>query len=279
MNPRQRQNLRQKIRQWYQANAPRLPWRQTRNPYHIFVSEIMLQQTQIPRVLEKYPRFLKQFPTIRVLANTSLANVLATWHGMGYNRRGLYLKQAAELIVKKHSGRVPKTEEELRALPGVGHYSARAILCFAYNECKPFIETNIRRVIIHELTHELKNKIISDSEILAILEEIQPKKNRREWYWALMDYGRDALQHVPNPNRLSKHYVKQKRFEGSSRYVRAKIISYLVANKKATEEELFLSLKEDRHLDTLSQEDIARTLNDLQKEGLVKKAELFFKIS
>ena len=94
-----------------------------------------------------------------------------------------------------------------------------------------------------------------------------------------MDYGRDALKNIPNPNRKSKQYVKQSRFEGSPRYVRAKIISYLLANKKATEEELFLSLKEDRHLADISYEDIARTLADLTKERLIKLSGNFFRIS
>ncbi len=269
--------LRRKIWKWYRMRAPKLPWRETREPYHVFVSEIMLQQTQIPRVLEKYPLFLKQFPTIPVLARAPLSRVLAVWRGMGYNRRALYLKHAAKIMTSEHAGTVPKTEERLRTLPGVGPYSARAILCFAHNICKPFIETNIRRVIIHEFFP--RKKKISDKEILAVLEELQPEKNQREWYYALMDYGRDALKRVPNPNRNSKHYIKQSKFEGSPRYIRAKIISYLIEHKKATEEELFLSLKGDRHLDALSQEDIARTCANLQKEELIKKRGLFFKIS
>ena len=261
---------------WYRQNAPVLPWRKTKNPYHIFLSEVMLQQTQIPRVLIKYPQFLKLFPTIKALAKAPLRRVLSVWHGMGYNRRGLYLLQSAQQIMQKHNGIIPKDVSALDALPGIGPYCARAIACFAYGTCEPFIETNIRRVIIHEFFPR-KNKV-TDMEICNVLQKIQPSKHKREWYWALMDYGREALKGVPNANQKSKHYKKQSRFEGSPRYVRAKIISYLLENKKATEEELFLSLKNDRHLDAISQEDIARTMTILQKEELIKKSGLFFRI-
>ena len=262
---------------WYRQNAPVLPWRKTKNPYHIFLSEVMLQQTQIPRVLIKYPQFLKLFPTIKALAKAPLRRVLSVWHGMGYNRRGLYLLQSAQQIMQKHNGIIPKDVSALDALPGIGPYCARAIACFAYGTCEPFIETNIRRVIIHEFFPR-KNKV-TDMEICNVLQKIQPSKHKREWYWALMDYGREALKGVPNANQKSKHYKKQSRFEGSPRYVRAKIISYLLENKKATEEELFLSLKEDRHLDGISQKDITQTCNSLQNEKLIKKRGLFFWIA
>ena len=214
------------IRQWYRRNAPALPWRNTKNPYHIFVSEVMLQQTQIPRVLITYPKFLKIFPTIKILAKAPLRRVLSVWHGMGYNRRALYLQQSAQHIIKKHGGIIPKDRDMLEALPGIGPYSARAIACFAYGICEPFIETNIRRAIIHTFFPRKNN--VTDTEILTVLKRIQPTKHRREWYWALMDYGRDALKGVPNANRKSKHYIKQSKFEESPRYIRAKIISHLL---------------------------------------------------
>ena len=292
MNKKKRQNVQRKVWNWYRANAHPLPWRETSNPYHIFVSEIMLQQTQISRVLQKYPLFLKKFPDVPSLAKAPFRTVLQTWHGMGYNRRALYLKQAAERICKNHGGTIPKQEEQLHALPGVGAYTASAIMCFAYGTCHPFIETNIRRAIIHECFPRKQD--ITDKEILQMLRHIQPPRPRklgearpkgaadsdirREWYYALMDYGRDALKHVPNPNRKSKQYTKQSRFEGSTRYMRAKIISYLLTNKKATEEELFLSLKADQHLADISYEDTARALAGLTKEHLVKPSRTFFRI-
>ena len=236
----------------------------------------MLQQTQIPRVLEKYPRFLRRFPTIEALASASLSDIMSLWHGMGYNRRALYLKRAAKYMAMHHKNCIPKTELELRALPGVGPYSARAILCFAHGICTPFIETNIRRVIINEYFQ--KKQAIDDTDILAILQELQPKKNRREWYWALMDYGRDALRGIPNPNTKSRHYVKQSRFEGSSRYIRAKIISYLVENKKATAEELRASLKKDKYLIDIGRTGFAKTIAALQKEKIITCSQDIFQI-
>lgn len=276
MNKHKRQNFKKKVWRWYRSHAPAMPWRETKNPYHIFVSEVMLQQTQIPRVLIKYPQFLETFPTIASLAQAPLRRVLSVWHGMGYNRRGLYLQQAAKQIVSEHGGTIPKDTRALDDLPGIGPYSARAIACFAYGICEPFIETNIRRAIIHAFFP--RKKKVSDTEILQILQHIQPLDSsiQREWYWALMDYGREALKHVPNANRKSKHYAKQSKFEGSPRYIRAKIISYLLKNKKATEEEILLSLKKNTHLATISHPVLSQALVALEKEKLILKSDSFF---
>lgn len=276
MNAYQSQSLRRKIRGWYHRHAPRLPWRETANPYHIFISEVMLQQTQISRVLIKYPEFIKTFPTIQSLARAPLSCILSAWHGMGYNRRGLYLQQSAQIILREHKGNIPKDISALDMLPGIGSYSAGAIACFAYGICEPFIETNIRRVIIHEFFP--RKKKVPDAEILQTLRDTQPLRKQREWYWALMDYGREGLKNVPNANRRSIHYVKQSKFEGSPRYVRAKIISYLLENKKATAEELHASLKENAHLSHLSESTMKNALTALEKEKLVTKSGVFFLI-
>lgn len=203
-----------------------LLWRKTKDPYKILVSEVMLQQTQVARVREKYPEFLKKFPTVETLARAPFADVLRMWQGMGYNRRAKYLRDAAQVIVRECKGRIPKTEQELRALPGVGHYTANAILAFAHDEPRVFIETNIRRVYIH---HFFKNKRgVSDKKILELVKETLDTKNPREWYYALMDYG----AYLPkitrkNPNTQSKHYTKQSAFKGSLRELRGKIIRAL----------------------------------------------------
>lgn len=209
-----------------------LPWRKTKNPYKILVSEVMLQQTQAARVLEKYPQFLKAFPNVRVLADAPLSRVLSVWQGMGYNRRARFLRETAQTIMREHHGRVPKTEEALRALPGIGHYTANAILTFAHNEPRVFIETNIRRIFIHHFFKDKQN--ISDKEILPFVERTLDTKDPREWYYALMDYG----AHLPkvarrNPNTQSKHYAKQSTFKGSLRELRGNIIRAL-ADKQAT---------------------------------------------
>lgn len=208
-----------------------LPWRKTKNAYKILVSEVMLQQTQVARVLEKYPKFLKAFPNVAALADASLGDVLRVWQGMGYNRRARYLREITQKIMSEYKGHVPKTEEELRTLPGIGHYTANAILTFAHDELRVFIETNIRRVFIH---HFFKNKKeVSDKEILPLIEATLDVKNPREWYYALMDYG----AHLPkvvrkNPNKQSKHYTKQSAFKGSLRELRGKIIRTLSDKQK-----------------------------------------------
>lgn len=237
-----------------------LPWRKTKDPYKILVSEVMLQQTQVARVWEKYSEFLKKFPTVEALAQAPLAEVLRVWQGMGYNRRAKYLHDTARVIAHTHRGCVPKTEAELRALPGVGHYTANAILTFAHNEPHVFIETNIRRVYIH---HFFKNKRgVSDKKILELVEETLDTKNPREWYYALMDYG----AHLPkithkNPNTQSKHYTKQSAFKGSLRELRGKIIRALT-EKPATLSALRRMCDNDIR--------IQEALNVLRKDKLVK---------
>lgn len=224
--PEQIKSFRAQIWAFYRHSSRKLPWRNTKKPYRILVSEIMLQQTQVSRVLEKYPVFLKKFPTIKKLSSVSLAEVLRIWQGMGYNRRARYLHEAAQTITQKHHGHIPKTEKELRALPGVGHYTANAILAFTNNEPTIFIETNIRRVFIHHFFSKRKN--VSDAKILLLVKQTIDKTNPREWYYALMDYG----SHLPkvtkiNSNTQSKHYVKQSKFKGSLRELRGKIIQSL----------------------------------------------------
>jgi len=216
-----------------------LPWRGTSNAYKILVSEVMLQQTQVSRVLEKYPEFLRAFPTIKALAEAPLTHVLAAWQGMGYNRRALAIKRLAEEVATKHKGKIPRSRAELEALPGIGSYTAGAVRAFAFNEPEVFIETNIRRVFIHhffssQLGHPM-SKLVGDKEIMPLVEMTLDRTRPREWYWALMDYG----SHLPkitksNPNKKSKHYVQQKPFEGSHRQVRGKVLKFLTAKGKCT---------------------------------------------
>lgn len=186
----------------------------------------MLQQTQVARVREKYPEFLKAFPNVRALAEAPLSRVLTVWQGMGYNRRARFLRDAAQMILREHSGRIPKTERELRALPGVGHYTANAVMTFAWNEPRVFIETNIRRIFIHHFFNDRRD--VHDNEIMPLVEQTLDHKDPREWYYALMDYG----AHLPkvariNPNIKSEHYTKQSTFKGSLRELRGKIIRAL----------------------------------------------------
>jgi len=207
----------------------------------------MLQQTQVDRVRVKYKEFLTVFPTVSVLAKAPTVKLLRVWKGLGYNRRALNLQRAARIIVEKHKGKVPRAESALKALPGVGPYTARAVRTFAWGEREVVIETNIRRVYIHHFFADKKD--ISDRQLLPIIEKTMPRQNAREWYWALMDYGALALKGIENPNRKSKHYARQSKFEGSQRYARAKLLDFVLAeSKSSTLANIKASMARDPHL-------------------------------
>ncbi len=189
------------------------------------VSEIMLQQTQVSRVLEKYKEFLKKFPTARALADASLADVLKVWSGLGYNRRGKYLHDAAKVIVTNHKGKIPKDMVELRKLPGMGSYTASAVRVFAFNEPDVLIETNIRAAYIHHFYRGRSS--VSDTQILKIAEQAAKGQDAGEWHGALMDYGVHIKKLHKNPARHSSSYVRQSPFEGSLRQVRGAILREL----------------------------------------------------
>lgn len=215
---------------YYRSHERRsFPWRHTQNPYHILVSEIMLQQTQIDRVLPKYTLFLKQFPTLKKLSSTSLGDVLRIWQGLGYNRRAKMLYVCAQKIVHNHAGIFPKTHTELMTLPGVGQYTAGAIMAFAYNVGVPIIETNIRTVIIHHFFNDVHD--IHDRECIRYIEHTLDSENPREWYWALMDYGTFLKRTIGNQNQRSTHYTKQSSFKNSDRHIRGAILKQLVVQK------------------------------------------------
>lgn len=247
---------------YYRKHKRDLPWRRTHNPYRILVSEIMLQQTQVERVISKYKEFLRAFPNVRSLARTPLAKILRVWQGLGYNRRALYLKKTAEVIVKNYRGRIPKSTEVLKTLPGIGTHTAGAIATFAYNQPAVFLETNIRRVFLHFLfKHKIK---VHDSKILPYIAATIDLKNPREWYYALMDYGALLGKTTKNPNRRSAHYKIQKRFTGSNRQIRGKIITTLIKKRQISASELILQLAAPHY-------SISRVLNELMRENLVRQ--------
>jgi len=195
-----------------------LPWRKTKDPYRILVSEVMLQQTQVERVIPFYKKFIQKFPIAKKLANASLPDVLKAWQGLGYNRRAKMLHQTAkELVSRKIS-----TASEWEALPGIGPYTARAIAAFAYNEDNVFIETNIRTAVIHHFFSRRSN--VEDTEILEVLNKVLPKGKAREWYAALMDYGAYLKRTGISHNAKSRTYTKQSRFAGSLREARGALV-------------------------------------------------------
>ena len=239
-----------------------LPWRRTKNPYRILVSEVMLQQTQVARVIPKYKTFLKEFPTSHALARATLADVLRVWQGLGYNRRGKFLHKAAKMIEDYFCGRFPNTADEIETLPGIGQYTARAVATFAYNAPEVFIETNIRTVFLY---HFFRDKTdVSDKTILPYIEETLDRKNPRDWYWALMDYGAWLKKEHGNANRRSAHYTKQSKFEGSNRQLRGLIIEAVLSEKSITTSALAKKIKK-------SAQAVQEIANILVSEGLLKK--------
>lgn len=231
MTPPQFQKL---IRGWHQRHGRHdLPWRKLprslpagRQAYAILVSEVMLQQTQVSRVIPKYREFLRCFPTVQALDAAPLGRVLALWQGMGYNRRAAHLKRLAHAITAEHGGRIPADPAALQKLPGIGSATAGAIAAFAFGRRSPFIETNIRRVYLHYFFPRRRN--VGDREILRKIAATMPQKNIREWYWALMDYGALALKSISNPNRRSAAYSRQPPFAGSRRELRGRILAAVI---------------------------------------------------
>ncbi len=216
------------------------PWRNTHDPYQILVSEFMLQQTQVSRVLVKYPEFLKRFPTLKTLAAASLRDVLIAWQGLGYNRRAYSLKRLSEIILRDYSGKIPRQQAALLALPGVGPSTAGGILAFAFGKAMPYIETNIRRVYLSFFFPKKKN--VSDKALLQLIEETLDTKKPREWYYALMDYGVMLGKARPNANTRSAHYTVQPRFKGSVRETRGRILAVLTKKRRVHIETLHKTL-------------------------------------
>lgn len=202
-----------------------LPWRKTKGSYEILVSEVMLQQTQVERVIPFYKNFLKKFPNTRALAKAPLSEVLRSWQGLGYNRRAKMLHQAAKESVMNYGGEFPKSVEELETFPGIGPYTARAVAAFAYNQDVIVIETNIRTAVIFYFFPNKKK--VSDREIEKILAEVLSKGKSREWYSALMDHGAHLKRLGISHNARAQNYVKQSKFAGSLREARGAILREL----------------------------------------------------
>lgn len=214
---------------WKKHGRHDLPWRHTHDPYCILVSEVMLQQTQVPRVIEKYQEFLRAFPTVEALAAAKLADVLRVWTGLGYNRRAKFLHEAAKAIVTRHGGTVPRETSELRALPGVGDYTASAVRVFAFNEPDVLLETNVRTAAIHHFFTDPQK--IHDREIMVYAQKAAAGQDPRTWHSALFDYGVYLKASHGNASRKSAHYVRQSKFEGSLRQVRGAILKALSAGE------------------------------------------------
>lgn len=210
-----------------------LPWRNTNDPYEVLVSEVMLQQTQVSRVAKYWERFLRAFPTVDALAAASTSDVLEMWQGLGYNRRALALKRAADVCAAQWQGRLPESYEDLISLPGIGPATAAGVMAFAHGKPGVYLETNVRAVFIHEFFPDEEK--VSDKQLEPLVrascpeEGADPKRGVRAWYYALLDYGAYLKQSGANPTRRSSAYARQSSFEGSRRQKRAWILRRVLA--------------------------------------------------
>lgn len=273
-------DLKKVVFDFYKKNSrSNLPWRPPTlnirkdgsiDPYKVLVSEIMLQQTQVDRVISKFNSWMKRFPNVESLSKASLSEVLEEWQGLGYNRRGLNLHKTAQVVVDEHKGKIPRDREELKRLPGIGDYTSGAVMAFAFNKPVVFIETNIRSVFLHEFFKD--HGMVHDSELFPLIEKTLDADNPRDWYYALMDYGSYIKKEFGNPNKKSRHYTKQSRFEGSNREIRSKILKYILKNGSVSEHVLLRDITSEKW-------DVQKNLEKMMEEGLIKKEKNLYTVA
>lgn len=254
------QEFRNCIWKYYREHGREFEWRSTTDPYHIVVSEVMLQQTQTSRVVTKFPLFIRRFPTFELLAQATLHEVLFYWQGLGYNRRGKYLHLIAKSIVTEYNSKFPNDPAVLVNFPGIGTATAASIVAFAFNKPTCFIETNIRSVFLYYFFDG--KTAIPDSCIMPLIELSVDKDNPREWYYALMDFGVLLKKKIPNPSRSSAHHTRQSKFEGSDRQVRGLIIKLLTQNNAISQDKIYRLIDREPSV-------ITSIISDLCKEGLI----------
>ena len=262
LTPSQIRSFQKKVYHYYDTQGRDLPWRKRVTPYRVLVSEIMLQQTQVDRVIEKYKEFLSAFPDFKTLSKAPLPKLLKIWSGMGYNRRALSLRKLAQVVVAEHKGRLTSDPDILVTLPGIGKYTAGAVSAFAFNKPVVFMDTNIRRVFIHEFFRDKQN--IHDDELVPFVRQTLDTNDPRKWYNALMDYGSMLKLEHGNPNRKSVHYVRQSPFENSNRQVRGRIVKVLVKGSPLTA----TSIVKETGMDA---ERVRKNLDQLAQEGFIVK--------
>ena len=250
-----RRLLTQKGEELYRA----MPWRDDTRPYYVLVSELMLQQTQVPRVVPKFEAFIAVFPDERALAAASLADVLKLWQGLGYNRRAKFLYQAAQMIVNDFGGEFPEDEKDILKLPGVGKNTAGAILAYAFIRPAIYVETNVRAVYIHHFFAD--NFAVDDKQIIELLEATIDRESPRQFYQNLMDYGSWLKSKGVRNTSQSRHYKKQSPLRGSVREVRGQILRVL-SKADLTLSELQQRIKADGRFDA--------AFEGLMQDGLIR---------
>ena len=253
---RQIASFQEKILTFYDRHGRDLPFRRTTDPYCITVSEFMLHQTQVERVVPKYDQWVSTWPDWKSLAAASRRDVLAAWSGLGYNRRAIYLRESARAVVDQHAGTLPRDVDLLVKLPGIGPYTARAILIFAFNAPLAAIDTNIRRVLLHSFRWPAET---STTDLNSLAERALYKEDPRRWHYALMDYSRLAL---PKQIAALPPLTRQSRFDGSIRQIRGEIVRRLTLRRTVRRSTI------ERNLNR-SAEDVTKAIAALQREGLV----------
>ncbi|MDO4437288.1 MAG: adenine glycosylase [Coriobacteriaceae bacterium] len=282
-----------------------LPWRQTRDAYEIWLSEVMLQQTQVARVQTRWQEWLDRFPSVFSLAEASTADVLAAWQGMGYNRRALALKATAEEVVRAYDGVFPAGTKELVALPGIGPATAQGIRAFAYDLPGVYLETNVRTVVLHHLFPDVPS--VPDKELVPLVQATCPAgeggcadantgtpfaepqdeaDTPRSWYYAMLDYGAYLKKTVPNPSRRAKAYTRQSKFEGSRRQKRAEVVRMLLTAQAAGEAldagailQGLNRVEREAGRPAVELEFVQSLLDDLQREGFCREADGVWRIA
>ncbi len=233
--------------EWYAREGRDLPWRRTRDPYAILVSELMLQQTQVDRVIPKWEAWLAEFPTVEALAAAPPSAVIKAWSGLGYNRRAINLQRLAQAVVAAHGGRIPDDVAELKALPGIGPYTAGAVAAFAHNRPVAMVDVNIRR-LLHRLFvgAEVPDYHLSEAAIWVLARATVPPGRSADWHQALMDLGaticrprplcdrcpmqpwcRAAPEWAILPADAPRPTRSQGKWEGSNRQYRGRILRAL----------------------------------------------------
>lgn len=249
-----------------------LPWRYIDDAYGVLVSEVMLQQTQVARVIHYWERFLRAFPTVDALAAAATADVLELWQGLGYNRRALMLKRAAEAC-SRAGGSLPEAYEELIALPGIGPATAAGVRAFAFQKPGVYLETNVRTVFLHELFDDRDG--VTDKELVPLVADACPDDDPRGWYYALLDYGAALKAEGKNASRRSAHYARQSAFEGSRRQKRAWIVRRVLAATDGVDEVRVLAELNEEEAScgrcAVDEELFASIVDDLVREGFFER--------
>src|SRR5215211_979498 len=261
-----REEIRAGLVAWFAENRRDLPWRRTRDPYQVLVSEVMLQQTQVDRVIPYFERWIEQFPTVAALAVAPTSDVIRIWSGLGYNRRAIYLQKTAKAVVEEHGGVFPDTPEELLKLPGIGPYTAGAIAAFAFERDIAFLDTNMRRVV-HRLVFgsDIPQRKAAEAEILTAASQLVPEGHGWLWNQALIEFGAlqctqrrpacvicplqrvcaafPAIQSNIADLPVGVRLKDQGTFHGSNRQFRGRVVEELRRRRRATLGELGAQVK------------------------------------